>query len=428
MKEGFLAIGEELDWKNYIIEHFIFETKVDPSKAACELAKEHSTALWKRVGVDEDFRPEHGAKVLEVNLMDRYKGAKFEHPFTKKGVYNKVYVKIAHPVVNFGYKIPNLLTAVAGEGVFFTKGINSIKLMDLEFPESYLEHFPGPKFGVDGLRDMLDVKDRPFFTGVVKPNIGLNPKQFAEIAYEGLKGGLDIAKDDEMLADVQYSSLKERTIEMQKVVNRAEKETGDRKVFLANITDEVGNILDNHDMVTDLGCEAVMLNAMPVGLSTVKMLREHTEVPIFSHFDFIAPFTRSPYFGLSTAVVTKLQRMVGFDAIIMPGFGDRMITPSDEVRDNVGECLDPLGNLKPCLPIPGGSDWAGTLPGIYKELETVDFSLIPGRGVFGHPGGPKGGAKSVRQSWEAIESDTPLEEYAKDHKELRRALEYFGDK
>lgn len=428
MEEGFLALGEDLDWEKYVIEYFIFETKADPKKAACELAKEHSTALWKRVGRDEDFRPRHGAKVIEVECLETNKEAKFKHPFTQQGEYKTVFAKIAHPWINFGKKIPNLLTAVAGEGVFFSKRINSIKLMDLEFSESYLEGFPGPKFGVEGLRNILNIQERPFITGVVKPNIGLNPKQFAEIAYEGLKGGLDIAKDDEMLADVEYSPLKARTIEMQKAVERAENETGEQKMFLANITDEVDKILEHHDTVTDLGCGSVMLNAMPVGLSAVKMLRNSTEVPIFSHFDFIAPFTRSPSFGLSTKVVTKLQRMAGFDAIIMPGLGERMITPSEEVKANVEECLKPLGDLKPCLPIPGGSDWAGTLPNIYEELGTVDFSLVPGRGVFGHPQGPEAGAKSIRQSWNAIKSGISLEEYSKTHKELREAIEYFGGK
>lgn len=426
MEEGFLAIGADLDWENYIIESFKFETRADPKKAACELAKEHSTALWKRVDRDEDFRPKHGAKVIEVKTLETNQNAKFNHPFTQPGEHKTVFVKIAHPWINFGSKIPNLITAVAGEGVFFSKGINSIKLLDLEFPDNYLKKFPGPKFGVEGLRDLLEVHERPFITGVVKPNIGLSPKDFAEIAYQGLKGGLDIAKDDEMLADVEYSPLEERTIKMQEAVEKAENETGERKVFLANITDEVDRILDLHDLVTDLGCESVMLNAMPVGLSAVRMLRKHTKVPIFSHFDFIAPFSRSPYFGLSTTVVTKLQRLVGFDAIIMPGLGDRMITPPEEVKANVEECLKPLGNIKPCLPIPGGSDWAGTLPNIYQELGTIDFSLVPGRGVFGHPGGPEAGAKSIRQSWEAISKGIPLEEYLKTHKELRQAFESFG--
>jgi len=75
------------------------------------------------------------------------------------------------------------LTVALGEGAFYSPGIATIKLMDIKFPESFLDHFEGPKFGIQGLRGMLQVYDRPIFFGVVKPNIGLSPDAFAELAY-----------------------------------------------------------------------------------------------------------------------------------------------------------------------------------------------------------------------------------------------------
>ena len=45
---------------------------------------------------------------------------------------------------------------------------------------------------------------------LVKPNIGLPPEAFAELAYQGWLGGLDIAKDDELLGDVAWSPLSAR--------------------------------------------------------------------------------------------------------------------------------------------------------------------------------------------------------------------------
>jgi len=49
-----------------------------------------------------------------------------------------------------------------------------------------------------------------------------------------------------------------------------------------------------------------------------------------------------------------------------------------------------------------------------------------GGGVIGHPDGPRVGATAVRQALEAISKGIPLEEYAKTHKELARALEKWG--
>ena len=132
------------------------------------------------------------------------------------------------------------------------------------------------------------------------------------------------------------------------------------------------------------------------------MLRGHARVPIFAHFPLIAAMSRVPGFGVHTRVLTKLQRLAGADAVIMPGFGPRMMTDADEVRENLRACLEPMGELKPVLPVPGGSDSAETLERVYRAIGHVDFGFVPGRGVFGHPGGPRAGAESIRSAWDAL--------------------------
>ena len=97
-----------------------------------------------------------------------------------------------------------------------------------------------------------------------------------------------------------------------------------------------------------------------------------------------------------------------------------------EVLENVQACLEPMGSIAPALPVPGGSDWAGTLEGIYRRLGTVDFGFVPGRGVFGHPDGPAAGAQSVRQAWEGIARGVSLTEQAAGHDALRQAVLHFG--
>jgi ribulose-bisphosphate carboxylase large chain len=165
---------------------------------------------------------------------------------------------------------------------------------------------------------------------------------------------------------------------------------------------------------------------MTVGLSAVRMVRKHARVPLVAHFDFIAPFTRMPKFGVDTKLITKLQRMVGFDAIIIAGFGARMKTSDAEVLENVNECLKPLGQMKRALPVPAGSQWAATTGKLYEILKTIDFGVVPGRGVFGHPMGPKAGAASLLQGWQAFKEGVSLGEYARTHPELKAAIEEFG--
>lgn len=386
---GFFADRSQLPLEDYVLLKYVFQTDIDPKLAAASLCSEQSTAQWKRPGRDEDFRPMYGAKV--VGLMEVGNG-KWE-------------VVIAHPHRNFGARIPNFLSAAAGEGPFYCPGIERIRWMDFEFPEKLLSQFEGPRFGLSGLRETTNVRGRPFFIGVVKPNIGLSPEDSAEIAYQGWLGGLDIAKDDEMLADIDWSPLAERTLRTGQARVKAEKETGRKKIFIANITDEVDRIGELHDTAVANGANAVMINAIMTGLSALRALRRKTrktQVPVMSHFTGTAVFSRIPDYGISSLVSTKLQRLAGADIIGLAGFGERMRCSDAEVLANIEACLNPWGALKPSLPIPGGSDTPETLPRVFGKIGHVDFGFICGRGVFGHPQGPAAGARALQDAWGKI--------------------------
>ncbi|MGO3929176.1 RuBisCO large subunit C-terminal-like domain-containing protein [Rhodopseudomonas pseudopalustris] len=423
--DGFYAKRADLNLEDYIELDFEFECVGDPREAAAHLCSEQSTAQWHRVGIDEDFRPRFAAKVLELSAEPR-PGFSTAVECAVRGQVHACRATIAHPHGNFGPRFPNLLSAVCGEGVFFAPGIPLIRLQDIRFPDSYLAAFPGPQFGIAGLRQRLQAFNRPIFFGVIKPNIGLPAAPFAELGYQSWLGGLDIAKDDEMLADIPWCPLEERAAALGEARRRAEQETGVPKIYLANITDEVDRLVELHDMAVAKGANALMINTMPVGLSGVRMLRKHAKVPLIAHFPFIASFSRLAGYGIHSRVITRLQRMAGYDVVIMPGFGPRMMTPEQEVLDCVRACLEPMGPIKPCLPVPGGSDNALTLEGVYRKVGSADFGFVPGRGVFSHPMGPAGGAASIRQAWDAISKGIPVADYANDHPELRAAFEAFG--
>lgn len=399
--DAFFADRGSLDATQYLELDYTFECGGDPRAAAAHLCSEQSTAQWSRVGVDEDYRPRHAAKVIGLQ-SEPIEALCLPVPGAPTGPLHRVRVTVAHPHGNFGPRIPNLLSAVLGEGVYHVPGVPVIRLEDIRFPDAYLAQFPGPQFGVAGLRALLGAQDRPIFLGVVKPNIGLAPEPFAAIAEEAWMGGLDIAKDDEMLADIDWSPLAERARVMGEARARAERATGEPKLYMANVTDEVSRIRELHDVAVARGAGALLVNTLPVGLSGLRMLREHARVPLFAHFPMVAALTRVPGYGVSSRVLTKLQRLCGADAIIMPGFGERMMVPEDEVMANVRACLEPMGLLRPALPVPGGSDSAETLPRVYATIGTRDFGFVCGRGIFGHPDGPRGGAASVREAWRLL--------------------------
>lgn len=424
--EGFFARRGTLDPEQYLELELTFECVGDPRVAAARLCSEQSTTQWRRVGSSEDLRPRFAARVLALDATPQPGGFSLPVASAPTGAVHACRAVLAHPHGNVGARFPNLMTAVMGEGTYFTPGVALLRLEDIRFPASYLAQFAGPRFGVTGLRERLQVHDRPIFIGVIKPNLGLDPASFAAIGEQGLVGGLDIAKDDELLSDAPWSPLAERAAQMGVARRRAEAATGVPKMYMASVTDEVARLAALHDVAVDAGANALLVNALPVGLSGVRLLCSHARVPVFGHFPFIAAFSRVAGHGVSSLVFTRLQRLAGCDAVIMPGFGPRMMTPEAEVLANVRACLEPMGSIRPSLPAPGGSDWAGTLAGVHRRLGMVDFGFVSGRGVFGHPMGPAAGAASIRQAWEAIALGVPLATQAAAHEQLRRAVEAFG--
>ena len=424
--EAFFVEPSALDPDAYLELELTFECVGDPRHAAAHLCCEQSTAQWARVGVDEDFRPQFAARVLDLESTPLPRGFSVPVPEAPAGPVHRCRARLAHPWGNFGDSLPGLISAVLGEGIYFTPGIPLVRVEDVRFPDAFLAHFQGPQFGVAGVRALLDAVDRPLFFGVIKPNIGLPPAPFAELGLAAWLGGLDVAKDDEMLTDTAWSPLAERAARLGAARRRAEAETGVPKMYLANITGEVDTLAARHDVAVEAGANAVMVNAMPVGVSAIRALRRHARVPIVSHFPFIAAFSRMPSHGVHSRVLTRLQRLAGCDVIIMPGFGPRMMTPAHEVQENLRACLEPMGSLRPSLPVPGGSDSAVTLERVHRAIGHVDFGFVPGRGVFGHPMGPTAGARSLCQAWDAIAAGESVATAALRHAELRAALGAFG--
>ena len=414
--------------EGYLLADYLIETSDDPWKAAVHFCREQSTALWRRVGVDEDYRPRHAALVVDLTVESEGRPCSVPALARPGQKFRRLHLRIAHPALNFGARIPNLLTALCGEGAFFTPHVPLVLLEDVQFPASFLEQFEGPRFGIEGIRAVLGVKSRPIFCGVIKPNIGMPIEPFAELACQALRGGADIVKDDEMLADTDYAPLAARAACVFPRVRDASRETGERKLYLVNITDEVARLGDLYDTVASLGgaSAACMLNAMPIGLSAARMIAARGRMPLFAHFDMIASCSRVPYHGISSLVWTRLQRLAGFDAIIMPGLSDRMNVTVAQVLRDMAACVEPMGAIRPALPMPGGSDWAGTLQTMYETFKTVDFGVVPGRGIFGHPSGPAAGARSLRDAWACIAQGLDPRDPAHQSPPLAEAFKEFG--
>jgi ribulose-bisphosphate carboxylase large chain len=109
------------------------------------------------------------------------------------------------------------------------------------------------------------------------------------------------------------------------------------------------------------------------------------------------------------------------------GLSNKFCEPDDSVIASAQTCLTPLFDDKPCIAMPVFSSGQSAVqpPETYRRLGSADLIYAAGGGIMGHPDGPAAGMESLRESWNAAMAGTPLDDHAKAHPSLARALEAY---
>ncbi len=385
-------------------------------KIAPALAVEQSTGTWVAVpGETEEVRRKHVAKVTGIYEIPHYE---FELPDVQERNY---IVEIAFPWINFGAQIPMLLTTVAGN---ISMG-GKIKLMDLKFPRSFTKEFRGAKYGIQGVRKILDVPKRPLLNNMIKPCTGFPPRVGAELFYEVARGGADIIKDDELLADAPFNTLEERIPLYMEACDKAREETGEKTLYAVNITDSIPRVLENAERAIELGTNCIMINYLTAGISVLKALAEDPtiKVPILAHMDFAGTMYESPYSGIASSLILgKLPRLAGADIIVFPAPYGKAPYLKERYIQTAKTMTYPLHDVPPVFPMPSGGIAQPMVEDIIKDLG-YDVVIGAGGAIHAHPGGPAAGARAFRQAINAVMSGISIDDAAEEHEELAQSIE-----
>ncbi len=354
----------------------------------------------------------------------------------------KPWVKIAYPLELFEEgNMSQILSSIAGN-IFGMKAVRKLRLEDVYWPIEIIKWFKGPKYGINGVRDILKVYDRPILASVPKPKVGLTTDEFTEVAYEIWKGGVDLVKDDENLTSLSFNRFEERVKKMLRLRDKVENETGERKGYLVNISAPYREMIKRAKLVSELGGEFVMVDILTVGWSALQSLRDELEdlgLAIHAHRAFHAAFTRDPRHGMSMKVVAEISRIIGVDHIHVGTVVGKLEAKRVEVETLIRICREDgssenmklkflkknWNGLKPILPVSSGGLHPGLIPDIIR-LFGKDLIIQVGGGVAGHPDGLYAGAKAFRDSVEATLEGIPLEDKARESIELKHALEHWG--
>jgi ribulose-bisphosphate carboxylase large chain len=410
MEYTYMHLGEPADPDRYVICKYRVTTDLPMEKAADAIAAEQSTGTWTGIStLDNGIIERLGARVIDI------KGDE---------------VVIEFPVDDFSIEVgsvPQILSVIAGN-LFGLGALKGVRLEDVEFPKCILEQYKGPKFGADGLREILGRPEKPLVGTIVKPKIGLGPKATADYVYEAGSGGLTNSKDDETLVDQAFCPIQDRTVAVAEALDRL-KEEGHLMVHAVNVSTRGDKIVELAEKVQSWGAKQIMVDVITCGFGAVQALAEDPsiKVPIHVHRTMHGAFTKDPLHGVAMVPLTKLVRMCGGDALHIGTLGAGKMSADAHENLNLPACLGKDVPYKRMMPVCSGGVYPGVVQAIVDRAG-MDVQIQAGGGVAGHPEGVRGGAKAMSQAVDAAFAGIPAAEYAKDHRELALALEKWGSR
>ena len=404
--------------KDLIVEFYVEPHRVDIYEAANAIAGESSIGTWTKVTT----MSKKIAKSLKPSV------------FSIKGKH----IRIAYPSRLFEKgNMAEILSSVAGN-IFGMKIIKNLKVIGIDWPDNIIKSFKGPKYGIAGVRKLLGVKKRPLVGTIIKPKLGLSYKKHANVAYQAWVGGCDIVKDDENLTDQLFNPFNKRVIETLKMRKQAEKETGEVKVYMPNITAEVDEMKKRARFVKRHGGRYMMIDVVTTGFSALQTLRDENEslkLVIHAHRAMHAALTRGKM-GLSMFTLAEIYRLLGVDQLHIGTVFGKMEGGREEVVDIKNEIsqtfIKPRKHIlesnwlkkKPVFPVCSGGLHPGHVDKLIKALGK-NIIIQMGGGIHGHPLGTLHGAKAAREAVNAVMKGKSLKEYGKKHPDLGLALKHF---
>jgi len=397
--------------KDLICLFKITPNKISTKKAANHVALESSVGTWTPVSSNKSYVNKLAAKAFSIKGKN---------------------VKVAYPQELFEYNnAANILSSIAGN-VFGMKVVKGLRLEDVDFPRDLIKSFPGPRYGIKGIRNLLKIKSRPMIGTIVKPKLGLTTRDHAKVAYDSWMGGCDLVKDDENLSSQKFNTFEKRAAKTLEARDKAQQETGEKKAYLINVTAESFEMVKRADLVKELGGKFIMHDILTAGFSSLETLRKNTKLAIHAHRAMHGAFTENPDHGISMMVIADFARLCGVDSLhIGTGIG-KMRGGVEEVEDIREEMelqklkstkyrlAENWGNKKPVMAVCSGGLHPGHIPYLIKHFGK-DIFIQAGGGIHGHKDGTKAGSKAMRQAVDAVLNKKPTSNY----KELTQALKQW---
>ncbi len=404
-------------------------------ESAAHFAAESSTGTNVEVSTTDDFTK--GVDALVYHIDEATEEMRIAYPLD---LFDRNMIDGRMMMVSF-------LTLTIGNN----QGMGDIeyaKMYDFHVPRRAIELFDGPSVDISTLWRILGrpVEDGGYIAGtIIKPKLGLRPEPFANAAYDFWLGG-DFIKNDEPQGNQVFAPMRKTIPLVYDAMKRAMDETGEAKLFSANITaDDHAEMIARGEFILqafgpDADKVAFLVDGYVGGPGMVTTARRYFSRQYLhyhraGHGAVTSPSAKRGYTAYVLAKMARLQGASGIHVGTM-GYGkmeggkdDRAIAYIIEREEYQGPAyFQKWYGMRPTTPIISGGMNALRLPGFFENLGHANVINTAGGGSYGHLDGAAAGARSLRQAYECWASGADPVEWAREHREFARAFESFpGD-
>lgn len=306
-------------------------------------------------------------------------------------------VDIGYPISIIGEELGQMLVVLFGN----CSMLRGVRLVGIELPIDLARHFPGPRFGIPGLRKRLMAPDRPLLATALKP-VGSSSRELALLAQAFATGGFDLIKEDQSLANQGFAPFAERVRACVDAVGDANGRTGGRSMYLPSVNAPVDQIMERALLAKEAGADGLLVLPGVVGLDTVRALGAHEGIgiPLMAHPSLTGSFVASGSHGIAPDVLYgTLMRLAGADVSAFVTFGGRFAVERDDCLAVADACRAPMASMLPSLPAAGGGVTLETAADVFETYGS-DVAVLIGGAV--HRGDIADNARRLRDAAESF--------------------------
>jgi ribulose-bisphosphate carboxylase large chain len=246
-----------------------------------------------------------------------------------------------------------------------------VELVDVRFPADYERHFPGPRFGIAGIRNAAGVQHRPLTCTALKPQ-GSSVEHLAQLARTFALAGIDVIKDDHGIANQRSAPFAERVPAVQRAIRKANEESGGRTIYAPTFSGSPGALRAQAIIAQENDVRMALVAPMLVGVASFIELQADLAIPVMAHPAFAGGRIAPPL------LLGKLFRLFGADATIFPNHGGRFSYSRETCMAIANAAREPWAAVRPALPVPAGGMTVGRVPEMIEGYGNDTMLLIGG--------------------------------------------------